>query len=141
MPTIVSFFDVLLSHLETLAPYIISAISVFAVFHNTNASRKIPLNSSYLSMLTEAYAAYLSSIANFVYRHDDKSRDELISCLYKVNLLGTKEIANQATELFAKLTEWSKSGNYRYFPHDDLVSALQQAMSSDLILLKKKGHR
>lgn len=144
MPTaaqITSFFDMLLRNLVTLSPYLLSLAGILAALYGTKVSKTVPLNSAHFSILIEAYSSYLTAISCFVYHHDDKSRDELTSCLYKVNLLGSTTVSKQAEKVFSLVISWSKTGVYNCFPYDSEVTTLQALMSADIECVKKQGTR
>ena len=129
-------FDNIYELLSVCVAFASVCVSLYAVWQ----AKKSVLTGEYFSEMTEAYAAFLTCIAEFVFSRSKEDLHKLSSSLHRLLLFSSDEIGQEAQVLYLHVIDWAESGQLRARSVDNLANELGDLMKSDLEHFRKKGH-
>ena len=124
MQTVLLFFRDVLPGLVSLTAVAVSAMAI-------RQSRKSQLSAAYFNEKAAVYAAYLDSIALFVFQPGTDTRNSLSVSLYRIRLYASDAVLVSSAAVYKKAIEWSSCGGST-LELDELVNQMSQQMRDDL---------
>lgn len=128
-------FDNIYELLSVCVAFASVCVSLYAVWQ----AKKSVLTGEYFSEMTEAYAAFLTCVAEFVFSRSKDDLHKLSTSLYRLLLFASDEVGQEAQALYLHVIDWAESGQLRALPVDNLTNELGDLMKTDLERFRKKG--
>lgn len=131
------FFDKIISLLMCIATLLSVCVSAWTV----SQSRKSQLTETYYSNMAKAYAAYLNSISEFIYRPSAEAKIALACALYTVQLYASEKVVEPAQEAYQKAIDYARLHPDNALEVDTAVNHLGLLMRQDLDQFRRQGNR